>query len=547
MPMKLSRRLLLGSGAVLAAGGSVYAFQGGGRMQRRAVAGAGTFNRGNGAEPDTLDPHLATGDWENNIIGDMFIGLMTEGADGTPIPGAAERFSASANGLTYTFRLRDHLWSDGRPVTAADFVYSFRRVLNPKTAAQYASILYPILNARAVNAGELPPEKLGVRALDARTLEIIFHFQVPYVAQLLTHYSTFPVPRHVVEQHGADWLRPENIAVNGPYILKDWIANDHIHLARNPRFYDSAKVAIENVYFFPTQDSSAALKRFRGGEFDVLSASIPPQQTLWLKREIPDELRLFPYMLTQYVVFNLDRPPFGNLAVRTALSMAIDRETIVNKVTRGGEGPAYSFVPPGMPGYPGKAHLAFEGVPMSVRRERARALLKEAGYGPHRPLQFNYEIQSTTEARLVAVVLQEMWREIGAEVQIVQSESQVHYDLLMRRDFEVAWAGWSADYLDPKDFLFTLVSTSTSMNNGDYHSHVFDALMSDSDIEHDPRLRAQLLEDAEQRMLDDMALAPVYFGVTRNLVSTDVRNWISNKVNINRTRWLRLNRGPATA
>jgi len=547
MPMRLSRRLLLGGSVALAAGSSVYAFQSGGRMQRYAEADAKTLNRGNGAEPDTLDPHLATGVWENNIIGDMFIGLMTEAADGTPIPGAAESFSASADGLTYTFRLRAHSWSDGVPVTAEDFVYSLRRVLKPETAAQYASNLYPIRNARAVNTGKLPPEQLGVRALDDRTLEIAFHFQVPYIAQLLTHYSTFAVPRHVVEKYGRDWLRPGNVAVNGPYILKEWIANDHIRLVKNPRFYGSKHVAIENVYFFPTQDSSAALKRFRGGEFDVLSNSIPPQQTLWLKREIPDELRLHSYMLTQYVVFNFDRPPFDDLGVRAALSLAIDREVLVNKVTRGGETAAYSLVPPGMPGYPGKAQLTFRDVPMTVRRERARELMKEAGYGPDRPLRFAFEIESTTEARLVAVVLQEMWREIGAEAQITQSESQVHYDLLLRRDFEVAWAGWSADYLDPKDFLFTLVSTNTSMNNGDYESHVFDALMRDSDIERDPGLRARLLQGAEQRMLDDMALAPVYFGVTRNLVSTDVRRWISNSINVNRTRWLWLQRARASA
>ena len=547
MPMGLSRRLLLGGAAALAAGGSVYGFQGNPRMQRRAEADAKTLNRGNSAEPSTLDPHLATTLWENNIIGDMFMGLMTEAADGTPMPGAAESFAASADGLTYTFRLREHSWSDGKPVTAEDFVYSLRRVLNPATAAQYASILYPIRNARAVNAGKLPPEKLGVRALDARTLEITFHFQVPYIAQLVTHYSTFPVPRHVIEKYGQDWLTPANIAVNGPYILKEWVANDHIRLAKNPRFYDRAKIAVENVYFFPTLDAGAALKRFRGGEFDILSNSIPPQQTLWLKREIPGELRLHPYMATQYVVFNFDRPPFDNLAVRTALSLAIDREIIVDKVTRGGETAAYSLVPPGMPGYPGQAQLAFRDVPMAVRRARAQELLKEAGYGPKRPLRFNYETQSTTEAKLVAVVLQEMWREIGAEAQITQSESQVHYDLLFRRDFEVAWSGWSADYLDPKDFLFTLVSTSTSMNNGDYESAIFDALMHDSDLERDARLRAELLAQAEQRMLNDMAVAPVYFDVTRNLVSTDVQDWVPNNVNINRTRWLWLRRARAAA
>ena len=542
----LSRRTLLGGAAVLAASGTAYALHSGARMQRHATTDAKTLNRGNGAEPDTLDPHLAVTNWENNIIGDMFIGLMTEDAAARPIPGAALGYSISDDGLTATFILRDHVWSDAVPVTADDFVYSFRRMLAPETAAQYASILYPIENAEAVNSGQLPVEALGVRAIDARTLAITFQYQVPYLAQLMTHFATFAVPRHVVERHGDRWTRPENIVSNGPFMLAEWVANDHIKLKKNPRFHDADNVAIETIYYHPTPDAAAALKRFRGGEFDLLSDSIAPGQTLWLKREIPDELHLTPFMATKYVTFNVQQPPFNDRRVREALSMAIDRETLVAKITRGGETAAYSLVPPHMPGYPGEAQARFKSRRMAARTADAIDLLKEAGYGPENPLRFPYNIPMATESKVVAVTLQEMWREIGAEVTLMLSESQVHYDLLRRQDFQAAWSAWSADYLDAKDFLFILESTSKDLNFGDYKSSLYDGLLAHSDLERDPTLRGQLLQFAEQRMLDDVAIAPVYYGVTRDLISTEVKGWIDNTVNINRSRYLSLQRAVAT-
>ena len=544
---RLSRRMLLGGAALVAAGGSAYALRGGARMQRHAVADAKTLNRGNGAEPDTLDPHLAVTNWENNIIGDMFVGLMTEDAAARPVPGAARRYDASANGLTYTFHLRDHAWSDGVPVTAHDFVYSFRRMLDPKTAAQYASILYPIRNAQAVNAGAQPPKALGVRAIDAKTLAIEFHFQVPYVAQLMTHYATFAVPRHVVERHKEKWTRSENIVTNGPYVLAEWVANGHITLVKNKRFYDADGVIVETVNYYPTEDASAALKRFRGGEFDVVSDSVPPQQTQWLKRAIPDELHLTPFMATKYIVFNINRQPFDDPRVRTALSMAIDREVLVDKITRGGETAAYALVPPHMPGYPGTAQARFRTRTMARRRAEARSLIEQAGFGADNRLHFPYNIQMATESKIVAVTLQEMWREIGVDARLMLSESQVHYDLLRRGDFEAAWCAWSADYRDAKNFLFLLASSTKDLNFGDYRNRLYDSLLAQSDHERDPDRRAELLQRAEQHMLDDTAIAPVYYGVTRDLVSTEVKGWIGNDVNINRSRYLWLDRARPAA
>jgi oligopeptide transport system substrate-binding protein len=537
----------MGGGAFVVAGGAALAIHlGSGRSQARPVVDGSTLNRGNGSEPDTLDPHKASGNWENNIIGDMFIGLATEDARANPMPGAALRYVESADGTVYTFQIREHDWSDGTPVTAHDFVYSLRRMLDPKTAAQYASILYPIKNAQAVSGGRLGTDQLGVRAIDDRTLEIAFEYQVPYIAQLLTHYATFAVPTHVVEKHGADWTRPENIVVNGPYILKEWVPNEHLLLVKNPHYYDSQRVKIERVYYYPTQDSQAALKRFRAGEFDVLTDTLPPQQIDWLKANLAPSLRLAPFILSQYVQFNLHRAPFDDIRVRTALSLAIDREIIASKIERAGERPAYAFVPPGIPGYQRGAELRFRALPMDTRIAQARQLLKEAGFGSPNSLSFGFNTQGTTEAKIIAVALQAMWASVGVDAQLVVSDSQLHYNLLRKHDFSVAWAGWIADYRDAKNYLTLAESTTQDLNYSGYANPKFDALMVQSDHTRDPRARAALLSEAEQLYLDAVAVAPVFFGITRDLVSPQVQGWVSNNVNINRTRFLSLDRAIAT-
>jgi oligopeptide transport system substrate-binding protein len=539
----VTRRAALAAGAVAVAGAGAWAFR---SMPGPGVAlstsDAKTLNRGNGAEPDTLDPHKAQGQWEYNIIGDMFMGLMTEDAAGYPTFGAATHYSASADGLVYTFTLRDHRWSDGVPVTAHDYVYSFRRIANPKTAAQYVSILYPIRNVQAVAEGKLPPDQVGVRAIDDRTLEIAFNCQVPYIGELLTHFTTFAVPSHVVEKHGDAWLKPENIVTNGPYVLKTWTPNDHIHLVKNPHFYEHDKVRIENVYFYPTQDAQAALKRFRSADFDVVDDSLAPQQIDWLRANMAKELRLSPFMMSQYVQFNLRRKPFDDVRVRTALSLAIDREVLCDRISRAGEQPAYALIPPGIPGYSGKARLGFRAMPMAARLDKARSLLAQAGYGPGHPLMFDFSMIMTTQVKLISVALQEMWRQIGVSVRLVPSETQVHYAVLRRHDFDAAWAGWVADYRDAKNYLFLFERSTPDMNYGFYANPKFDALVAQSDQTRDAHARAGLLEEAEQILLDDAAVLPVYFGVTRDLVSPQVKGWISNNINVNRTRFLSLDR-----
>ena len=513
----------------------------GSKARNLSTADARTLNRGNGAEPDTIDPHKASGNWENNIVGDMFIGLMTDAPDAGAMPGAAESYTVSPDGLVYIFKLRDHVWSDGKKVTAHDFVFSYRRMADPKTAAQYVSILYPMKNMQEAASGKARPDQVGARAIDDRTLELTFNYQVPYIREMLTHYTTFAVPQHVVEKYGEDWTNAAHIVGNGPYQLREWQSNDHIHLVKNPRFFDAANVAIEHVYFYPTADSAAALKRFRAGEFDLVTDSVPPQQINWLKQSMPESLHLSPYILSNYVQFNLHRKPFDDARVRLAMSLALNREIICEKVMRAGEQPSYVLVPPGMPGYR-SAELTFRKSSMAARVARARALLAEAGHGPDNPVSFVLNTSNATESRQLSVALQAMWKDIGIYARMEHYDSAVHYDMLRKRDFDVTLAGWIADYRDPKNYLMLFESQTADLNYGGYANPAYDSVVAASDNERDPAARAVLLRKAEQVLLDDVVVAPVYLGVVRNLVSPQVKGFVDNNVNIHRSRYIALDR-----
>ena len=255
------------------------------------------FRRGNEAEPATLDPHLSGASWENNIIGDLFVGLTTEDADGKPMAGAAESWTVSPDGLVWTFKLRPGLvWSDGAPLTADDFAFGFQRLFDPKTAAQYASVQYAIKNGEAVNGGKLPPDQVGVRARDARTLEIELANPTPYLLGILTHYTAFPIPRHVFQRYGSEWIKPGHIVSNGAYKLLEWKAHEVIKVVKNPLFYDAKNVAIDEVYYYPTDDQIAALNRFRAHELDanIGTHGFPMSQYAWLQEIMPGQARIFP-------------------------------------------------------------------------------------------------------------------------------------------------------------------------------------------------------------------------------------------------------------
>ena len=536
----ISRRALLGAAAGLA-----LASCGNNETQSQSGAATGAngeivLRRSNGGEPSSLDPHFVTGVWESAVIGEILMGLVTEDANGRPIPGAAERWETSPDGLVWTFHLRDHVWSDGQPVTAEDFVYSWRRILTPATAAPYASLLYVFKNGQAVNTGKMGPEQLGARAVDAKTLELTLENPAPYLAEMLTHQTSNPVPRHVVEAKGREWTRPENFVGNGPYSLTEWVPNDHITVKKNPRFFDAANVKIDSVIFVTITDPDAGLRRFRAGELDTLD-NPPASQIKFIRETMADMLHMEPYLGNGWLEFNMRRKPFDDIRVRQALNLAYDRDTMAEKVVGIGQPPAYSIVPAGIANYPGGIALDFKDVPYPERVTRAQALMREAGYGPNNRFKTTMTTGPSNEARRIAAAVQEIWRAIYVDTDIVQIDIQSYSATMRNGDFDIGAAGWVADFNDARNFLYLLM-TGNEMNYGRYSNPQYDALMAASDKELDLVKRGELLAQAETLALKEAPWVPTRFQVTFNLVQPYVKGWVSNVLNVNRTRWLSIER-----
>jgi oligopeptide transport system substrate-binding protein len=501
-------------------------------------AGKTCLEYGNGSEPLTLDPQLAELVDEATIIGDLMMGLTTEAADGTIIPGMAERWETSADGLTWTFHLRPALWSDGVPVTADDFVFAYRRILDPRTGSPYAYLVYALKGGQAVNEGKAPTTAVGARAIDARTLELTLSHPAPYLPQLLAHQSFYPAPAHVVRQYGDGWVTPGRYVSNGAYRLVGWRLGDKVTVEKNPRFFDAAHVCVDRINYYPTPDSIAAERRVAAGELD-LATSFQSNRLAHIRQTLPGYARTHIWLLTSYLSFNThDRGPLRDVRVRRALSEAIDREFIADKLMRAGQKPAYSFVPPGTANAQPGPRTSWASLPFAARQAQARALLAQAGYGPARPLKIELSTSNASDALLFAQAIQADWRAIGVEAHVSQNESQILFANLRARAYQVATAGWVADYDDPLTFLTLFKSDTGAQNYGDYHNPTYDALLAAADGEPDARRRAGLLARAEQIMLDDEAIAPTTFGVSRSLVNPKVTGWTDNIKNWHRARWL---------
>lgn len=501
---------------------------------------AETLRRGIGTNPDSLDPHQAEGTWANDVIGDMFFGLFTEDEQARPIPGIVDTWTVSEDGLVWTFKLKPWTWSDGTPLTAEDFVYSFRRLLDPKTTgAVYASLQYGVQNAREVNAGELPLEALGVRAIDAATLEMTLTAPAPYLPGLLKHYAAYPVPRHVIEAHGEDWTDPENIVVSGPYKLAEWRTGDFIRSTVNERFPDAEDLCFKELIYYPRSDHDAMVRLAQTGAIDM-NNSFPTGQLAEVERKLPGWPRVSPMMATTYIVANTKRAPFDDARVRRALAMAIDREFITDTILKGGQIPIYSFVPEGMNGYPEGARFSWADDSLDSRLSQARALLEQAGFGPNRPLDFEFLHRSTGDNPRIAPALQSSWAAIADWVRpsIRQVETQVLYNQLQSKDYAIADTGWVADYNDAYNFLYLLDSRTGPMNYGDYANPVLDRLLDEANRELDLARRAAILKQAEQLILDDAAVMPLLNRVTQMLVSPDISGYADNPEDIHRARFM---------
>ena len=502
----------------------------------QAVHASDYLVRGNGAEIKSLDPHYIDGQWEANVVGDVLVGLTTDAADGSPMPGAATSWETSPDGKTWTFHLRDHVWSDGQPVTAEDFVFAWRRILEPARGAPYAYYLWLIKNAEAISNGKLPTTALGVWAKDDKTFVVELEHPAPYMLQYLLHQSVFPVPRHTVLAKGDAWSRPENYVANGPYIPKEWVANDHVTLVRNPKFYDASHVRIRTIIYKPTSDSLAALKSIRAGELDTQSL-IPNAEIDWMRAHIAGALQIHPFLGVTYLAPNFLRKPFDDIRLRRAIALTLDRETLTEKIYKLGEKPAYHFVPPGIANYPDKAHFDFQVLPYAERLAMARKLMADMGYGPDKHLRFNYDTTTTPDAKRGAAALQAMLRRIYIDIDIVNTDTQIFYKKLQEGQFDLSNGAWIGDFDDPGTFL-DLLKTGGGNNYGHYHSVKFDELYAKAEQTLDIDARGALLSQAEQVALDDVAVIPSRFLVTQDIVEPYVKGWIANVRDFNRSRWL---------
>lgn len=501
---------------------------------------AATLNIHNGGDPTSLDPHKVSGDWENRIVGDIFEGLLTEDRGAQPIAGQAESWTISDDGLTYTFNLRDGIaWTDGTPVTASDFEFAFKRLMDPETASSYAYLQYPIKNAEAINGGTITDfGEMGVKALDAKTLEITLEQPTPYFLGALTHYTAYPVPKHVVEAMGSDWVKIGNIVTNGPYKPTEWVPGSHVTTIKNDAYYDAENMKIEGAKFFVLEDESAALKRYRAGDFDIMT-EFPTDQYEWMKTNMPGEPQVAAFAGLYYYVVNHNKPPFDNADVRQALAMSINREVIGPQILGTGELPAYSWVPPGMADYGEPAYFKWKDLPYGEKVSEAKALLEKAGFNAENPLSVQLRYNTNENHKRIAVAISAMWKQVGIDVSLYNTEVKVHYDELKRNILDIGRAGWLADYNDAQNFL-NLLETDIPNNYGRFSNAEFDALMEQSNGIVDLEKRAELMKQAEQIAMDQTAAIPIYYYLSRNVVSPKVKGFENNVFDIHRTRWLEL-------
>ncbi|EGT0665325.1 oligopeptide ABC transporter substrate-binding protein OppA [Citrobacter werkmanii] len=478
-----------------------------------------TLVRNNGSEVQSLDPHKIEGVPESNISRDLFEGLLISDVDGKPSPGVAEKWD-NKDFKVWTFHLRkDAKWSDGTPVTAQDFVYSWQRLANPNTASPYASYLQygHIVNIDDIIAGKKPVTDLGVKAIDDHTFEVTLSEPVPYFYKLLVHSSVSPVPKAAVEKYGDKWTQPANIVTNGAYKLKDWVVNERIVLERNTNYWDNAKTIINQVTYLPISSEVTDVNRYRSGEIDMTYNNMPIELFQKLKKEIPNEVHVDPYLCTYYYEINNQKAPFNDVRVRTALKLAMDRDIIVNKVKNQGDLPAYSFTPP----YTDGAKLVepeWFKWSQEKRNEEAKKLLAEAGYTAEKPLTFDLLYNTSDLHKKLAIAAASIWKKnLGANVKLENQEWKTFLDTRHQGNYDVSRAGWCADYNEPTSFL-NMVLSDSSNNTVHYKSPSFDKLIADTLKVTDEAQRSELYSKAEQQLDKDSAIVPVYYYVNARLV-----------------------------
>jgi oligopeptide transport system substrate-binding protein len=465
----------------------------------------------NGAEPETLDPALITGQPEGRIANALFEGLLTFDQKGTPQPGMAESWEISEAGRVYNFKLRDGLvWSDGRPLTAKDFVASWRRTLAPATASEYAYQLQYIKNARAFNEGKITDfAAVGVSATDDRTLRVELENPTPFFLDLCSFVTLLPVPLHAIEKHGDNWTKPGCLVGNGAYLLESWRLNDHIRLRKNPRYWNANNVAMETIDVLPVSKANTAFNLYAAGQADLMmdKGLVPPALLGEIKNR--EDFHAAPFLGTYFLRYNCAKGPFTDARVRQAFSLVLDKPSIVERITRAGELPADSFVPPGAGGY--RPYENGRGRDIAA----AKQLLAGAGYPDGRGFPMVTYLYSEGELNeAIAIELQGMWRrELGVNVQLLRQEWKVYLRSLSSLDYDIARSSWVGDYPDPNTFLDMFV-TGGGNNRTGWSDPRYDQIIAAAAAELDPSKRHDILRQAEQILVDqEMPVCPLYFYV----------------------------------
>ena len=502
-----------------------------------SAADPGTLTIGNGSDPESLDPQKATGVSAGNILRDLYEGLTGRSPGGAVVPAAARSWDWSADHRTLCLTLRDGLhWSNGDALLAEHFAAGLRRLLDPATAAGYATLFTAIANGEAVAAGRLPPSALGLDVLSPQRLCIRLDRPLPSLPALLAHPAASPIHPDDL----ADGTPAEARRVNGAYRLEAWRLAARIVLVRNPHYWNAANTAIERVVYLPTEDLNAELKRYRADEIDITTA-VPAAQVDWIRRTLGSELRVAPYLGSYFYGLNLTRPPFrDNLALRQALSMAIDRQVIASKVLHGLGLPAQGLVPPGagdhLPQRPDWADW-----PRERREAEARRLYRAAGYGPDRPLAVEIRYNTSDDHKRIAVVIAALWKQVlGADVRLANEEWKVF--LRHRREravTEVFRNTWIGDSDDALGFL-ELFGSQHPRNDSGYADAGYDTLLRTAAQATDAGARRAALEAAERRLLADAPLLPIHFYTSKHLVKPRVRGWQDNALDWHYAKDLRL-------
>ncbi|MDO5529848.1 MAG: peptide ABC transporter substrate-binding protein [Paracoccus sp. (in: a-proteobacteria)] len=506
-----------------------------------AVSAEVVLNRGNDTDPATLDHHKTSTVAEGNVMRDLYDGLVIQDENAEVVAGAAESWEISDDGLTYTFHLReDGKWSNGDPVTAQDFLFTFRRIMTPETAAGYASMLYPINNAEAIAGGEMEPDQLGVEAVDDHTLVITLHTPTPYFLELLTHQTGLPMHQASVEEHGDAFTRPGNLVTNGAFMLESFTPNDRIVMRKNPHYYDADEVQIDVLNYIPFEDRANCMRRFEAGEVHICS-DVAAEQMDYVNANLADQFRLSPYLGTYYLpVKGAADSPLKDPKVRQALSMLIDREFIAEQVWRDTMLPAYSLIPPGIANYVEDVpQLDYADTDILDREDAARALFEEAGVDPA-SLTIELGFNSSENNRNTMTALADQFSALGIRTTMNEMEGTGYFNYL-REDgpFDIVRAGWIGDYNDPQNFLM-LYETGVSFNYPRWSNEEFDQLMRDAASETDLDARAQILAQAEQIYLDEVPAIPIMYYSSRALVADSVQGWEDNLMDTHKTRYLSL-------